>query len=216
MCGIISHLEEDEEMIEKKIDNSEQIVMSCEGCRDIVVIDSGYGKCTKISIEEGVDCTLEPRNPFTMSTCVLVEYENGKEEEATTVLKDVLTLGQVHCYTDDGKPGFLCNKQVVAALGKAIADLETFTKGEISVPSEEEANSIIAELDIPTPPLAYVEAEKSRPDVELEWSMKWRASGKLCYMSDLQDYEIEKTIPKDRKQYVNKSGEAVALESLVE
>ena len=151
-----------------------------------------------------------------MEACLLVEYENGKEEEVYTRLKDVLTMGQVHSYTDDGRPGFLCNSQVIAALGKAISELETFSEGEISVPTEEEAEKAIRELKIPIPPLAFVEAERIRPDIELEWAKTWRASGKLCYMSDLVDYEIESSIPEDRKKYIAKSGETVALEALME
>lgn len=200
----------------KKIDNSEEIVMSCAGCRDIVVVDANYGNCKRITIEEGVDCTLAPRNPFTMESCLLVEYENGKVEEATTPLKDVLTLGQVHCYTEDGRPGFLCNPQVVAAIGRALAELDTFVEGEIKVPPKEEALEIIAEFNIPTPPLAYVEAEKERPDIEMEWAKKWKSSGKLCYMGDIGDYEIETMIPDERKPYIEKSGEAVALEAIAE
>lgn len=200
----------------KNIDNSEEIVMSCAGCRDIVVVDANYGDCKKITIEEGVDCLQGPRNPFTMESSLFVEYENGKVEEATTPLITVLTLGQVHCYTEDGRPGFLCNPQVVAAIGRALAELNTFLEGEIKVPTKEEAMKIIAELDIPTPPLAYVEAEKERPDIEIEWAKKWKRSGKLCYMGDLGDYEIETTIPEERKPYIEKIGEAVALEAIAE
>lgn len=200
----------------KKIGNPEEVVMSCAGCRDIVVVDASHGDCKKITIEEGVDCTLAPRNPFTMVSCLFVEYENGIVEEATTQLKEVLTLGQVHCYTKDGRPGFLCNPQVVAAIGRALAELDTFLEGEIKVPSKEEALKSIAELNIPMPPLAYVEAEKGRPDIELEWAKKWKRSGKLCYMRDLGDYEIETAIPDERKPYMKKSGEAVALEAIAE
>lgn len=203
-------------MKEKKIDNSDEIVMSCSGCRDIVVVDANYGDCKKITIEEGVVCTLAPRNPFTMESCILVEYENGKVEEATTPLKLALTLGQVHCYTEDGRPGFLCNPQVVAAIGRALAELDTFLEGEIKVPSKEESLKIIDELNIPMPPLAYVEAVNERPDIELEWAKKWKSSGKLCYMGDSGGYEIEATIPERRKKYIKKSGEAVALETIAE
>lgn len=202
--------------IKRETAKGNEVYMTCDGCRDIVVIDADYGKCKSITIEEGVDCLLAPRNPFTMESCLFIEYENGVVEEADTLLKEVLTLGQVHCYTADGQPGFLCNKQVVAAIGRAIANLNPFLEGKIEVPSEEEAEAIVKELSIPIPPLALIEAEKERPDIELEWLRKWKSSGKLCYMSDLGDYEIEKTIPKERRDKIQKSGESLVLESIGE
>ena len=194
----------------------------CEGCRDIVAIDLDYGKCKSISIEEGVEFLLWPRIPLTMTSVMLVEYENGQVEEITTVPSDALMFGQVKCYTKDGRPGFLCNKQVVAAIGRAIAELEPFLKGRIEVPTEEEADRILAAYDIPSPPLAFVEAVKTRPNIRVDWMKKWRRSGKLCYMKEGW-YEIEK-LPDStngekndqREVQIAKSGVEVALEATYE
>ena len=193
-------------------DNKERTIRFEDG-HEYVIIDSLYGKCNRITVEHGVDALLAPRNPITMETVLIAEYQNGKKEEFDTFPKEALYLGWVRCYTNDGRPGFLCNRQVVAAVGRAIANLDTFREEEIAVPSEEEADEIIKELGIPYPLISYDEAVRTRQDVELDWMRKWKQSGKLCYMSDVGDYEIESTIPEDRKSHIGKTGEQVKAEA---
>jgi hypothetical protein len=80
---------------------------------------------------------------------------------------------------------------VVAAIGRAIANLEPFLEGDIDIPNEKEADEIIKKLDIPYPPISYAEAGLIRPCIKLELMKKWKKSGKLCQMKD-GSYEIEK------------------------
>ena len=197
--------------------------------KEVAIVDANLGKVKRISVEQGVDVLLAPRDPITMETALIVEYENAKKY-ACFPPWETLALGWVRCHTDDGQPGLLCNKQVVAAIGRAIDNLEPFLEGEIAIPSEAEADEIIKKLDIPYPPISYGEAGKTRPFIKMEMMKKWKKSGKLCQMKD-GSYEIEE-LPdsknalevrmalehreKDegRAARIAKSGKEVALEAI--
>lgn len=176
----------------------------------VKVLDANCGRCKRISIQEGTEVGLLPRNPIIMECGLTVEYENGIVYDFAILPKIVLEFGYIGCYTDDFEYGVLCNRQLLAAIGRAMADLKDFLKGELEIPEEEESERIIKELDIPYPPISEAEASKTRPKIELEWMLKWRKSGKLCYMQDLGDYEIEESIPDKRKKYIGETGKEVA------
>ena len=197
-------------MKEKENKNMTYVVLDGD---KVKVLDANCGQCKRISIQEGKESGLAPRNPITMGCGLTVEYEDGTVYEFSIFPKIVLEFGYIGCYTVDFEYGVLCNKQVVAAIGRAIANLEDFLEGDLDVPNEEEAEKIIKEFDIPFPPISDKVAEKTRPRVELEWMLRWRKSGKLCYMTDLEEYEIEKSIPKKRKQFIGKTGQVVAAEA---
>lgn len=173
------------------------------------VLDAKLGECKKITIEEGTESGLAPRCPITIMAALIITYEKGERSTLMSPM-DMLSLGQVQCYSDEGEPGFLCNKQLIAAIGLEIATLGDFLKGEIPVPTEEEAERIIKELDIPYPPITLVEAQKTRPYIERDWLIRWMKTGKLCYMNDTGNYEIESTIPENRKENIGKTGAEVA------
>ena len=157
--------------------------------KEVAIVDANMGKAKRISVQSGAEVLLLPRNPIAMEVALTIEYESGKAYPDFYPW-ETLALGWVRCHTDDGQPGFLCNKQVVAAIGRAIDNLEPFLEGDIAIPSEEESNEIIKELDIPYPPISYGEAGKTRPFVKMELMKKWKKSGKLCQMKD-GSYEIE-------------------------
>jgi len=159
--------------------------------KDFVIVDANLGKVKRITVASGVEILLSPRNPMTMEAALIVEYENGIAHPDFFPW-ETLALGWVRCFMDDGSAaGFLCNRQVVAAIGRAIANLEPFFEGDIDIPTEKEADGIIKKLDIPYPPISYAEAGLIRPCIKLELKKKWKKSGKLCKMKD-GSYEIEK------------------------
>ncbi len=159
--------------------------------KDFIIVDANLGRVKRITVASGVEILLLPRNPMTMETSLIIEYEKGIAHPALFPW-ETLALGWVRCFTDDGSAdGFLCNKQVVAAIGRAIANLEPFLEGDIDIPNEKEADEIIKKLDIPYPPISYAEAGLIRPCIKLELKKKWKKSGKLCKMKD-GSYEIEK------------------------
>lgn len=152
--------------------------------KEFVVVDAKFGKVKRISVEPRMDVLLAPRNPIKMETVLIVEYENGIAHPDFFPW-ETLALGWVRCYANDGSAaGFLCNKQVVAAVGRAIANLEPFFEGDIAIPSEKEADEIIKRLDIPYPPISYAEAGMIRPCIKMELMKRWKRSGKLCQMKD--------------------------------
>lgn len=186
--------------------------------KEHVVVDANHGRVKRIAVESGVDVSLEPRNPIKMGTALTVEYENATERP-NFYPWETLALGWVRCYTNNGgAAGFLCNKQVVAAIGRAIADLEPFLEGDINIPSEKEADEIIKKLNIPYPPISYAEAGMIRPCIKLELMRWWKKSGKLCQMKD-GSYEIEKlphSHSQERETQIAKSGKDVARETIKE
>ncbi len=174
----------------KRILDASPKSLSLDG-KEFVVVDANHRKVKRISVEPGVDVLLAPRNPIKMETVLTVEYENSTEHPNFCPW-ETLALGWVRCYTNDGNAiGYLCNKQVVAAIGRAIADLEPFLEGDINIPNEKEADEIIKKLDIPYPPISQGEAGKIRPCIKMELMKRWKKSGKLCQMKD-GSYEIEK------------------------
>ena len=200
--------------------------------KDFVIVDANLGKVKRITVASGVEILLSPRNPMTMEAALIVEYENGIAHPDFFPW-ETLALGWVRCFTDDGSAaGFLCNRQVVAAIGRAIANLEPFLEGDIDIPNEKEADEIIKKLDIPYPPISFAEAGLIRPCIKLELMKKWKKSGKLCKMKD-GGYEIEK-LPHsknveevrmalegrkedyERERRIAKSGEEVAQEVMDE
>lgn len=200
--------------------------------KDFVIADANLGRVKRITVESGVEILLLPRNPMTMEAALIVEYENGIAHPDFFPW-ETLALGWVRCYTNGGNvAGFLCNKQVVAAVGRAIANLEPFLDGDIAIPGAKEADEIIKRLDIPYPPISYREAGMIRPCIKLELMKKWKKSGKLCQMKD-GSYEIEK-LPRSknveevrmalekrkedcgREERIAKRGAAVAQEAMDE
>lgn len=186
--------------------------------KEFVVVDAKFGKVKRISVEPEVDVLLAPRNPIKMETVLTVEYENGIAHPDFFPW-ETLALGWVRCHANDGSAaGFLCNKQVVAAVGRAIANLEPFLEGDIAIPGEKEADEIIKRLDIPYPPISYAEAGMIRPCIKMELMKKWKKSGKLCQMKD-GSYEIEKlpySHDQEREAQIAKSGKDVARETIKE
>lgn len=195
-----------------KEDNKDKKYILLDGDK-VKVLDANCGRCKRISIQSGKESSLAPRNPITMECGLTVEYEDGTIYEFAIYPKIVLEFGYIGCYTEDFEYGVLCNKQLVAAIGKAMANLKDFLEGDLQIPEEEEADKIIKEFDIPYPPISEKEAEKTRPRIELEWMLRWRKSGKLCYMTDFREYEIESSIPNKRKRYIGKDGRTVAVEA---
>ena len=186
--------------------------------KEFVVVDANLGKVKRISVEPREDLMQSPRRPFTMRTMLTVEYEKGKVPTADFFPWETLALGWVQGFTDEGHLGFLCNRQVVAAIGRAMANLEPFLEGEIALPSEKEADKIIKEVEIPYPPISYAEAGMTRPCIKMELMKKWKKSGKLCQMKD-GSYEIEKlpcSHDQEREAQIAKSGKDVARETIKE
>lgn len=186
--------------------------------KEFVVVDADHRKVKRIFVEPGVDVLLEPRNPLKMETVLTVEYEDATEHP-NFYPWETLALGWVRCHTNDGNAaGFLCNKQVVAAVGRAIANLEPFLEGDINIPSEKEADEIIKKLGIPYPPISHAEAGMIRPCIKMELMKRWKKSGKLCQMKD-GSYEIEK-LPcsnnQERELQIAKSGKDIARETIKE
>lgn len=199
----------------KQVLNATPKSLSFDG-KEFVVVDAKFGKVKRISVEPEVDVLLAPRNPMKMETVLTVEYENGIEHPDFFPW-ETLALGWVRCHANDGSAaGFLCNKQVVAAVGRAIANLEPFLDGDIVIPGEKEADEIIKRLDIPYPPISYAEAGMIRPCIKIDLMKRWKKSGKLCQMKD-GSYEIEK-LPslhnQERDAQIAKSGEEVARETI--
>ena len=195
-------------------------------------MDANLGMVKRITVASGLESLLSPRNPMTMEAALIVEYEKGIAHPDFFPW-ETLALGWVRCPTNDGNAtGYLCNKQVVAAIGRAIANLEPFLEGDIDIPNEKEVDGIIKELDISYPPISYAEAGLIRPCIKLELMKKWKKSGKLCKMKD-GSYEIEK-LPRSknveevrmalegrtedygREERIDKRGEEVAQEAMDE
>lgn len=186
--------------------------------KEFVVVDANLGKVKRISVEPREDLLQSPRRPFTMRTMLTVEYEKGKVTTADFFPWETLALGWVQGFSDEGHLGFLGNRQVVAAIGRAIANLELFLEGGIAMPSDKEADKIIRELEIPYPPISYAEAGMTRPCIKMELMKRWKKSGKLCQMKD-GSYEIEKlpcSYNQERETQIAKSGKDVAREAIKE
>ena len=179
--------------------------------QDFVEIDAYLGEPKRIYVIKDVEVLFAPRNPLEMEVMLFVDYEKSKESiEIDFFPRETLFMGWVRCYTDDAHPGFLCNRRVVAAIG-----LETFLDGDIEIPSAEEADRLIRELDIPYPLIPYAEAVATRGDVLPEWMKRWKKSGKLCEVRTVwgEWYEIESGIPENRRDEIVKSARQVAEEA---
>lgn len=181
--------------------------------REYYIVNGDRGRCLQISIvtKRVQRERIEPRNPITLSALLDLKYEDGTVDQQWVSPQMVLFYGFCKAYTEDGERGIIMDKPIIAAIAREMANLNPFEDGDIPVPTEDDAEKIIIELGIPYPAIGYETALKERKYTEVEWMLKWKRSGKLCYMGDLDEYEIETTIPPGRKDCIQYTGEQVAI-----
>lgn len=155
--------------------------------------DTDYGPCVKcVCTGDDVVENYSPVMPTKLGARLTLTYENGTELEVLARFTGLLFYGTVPFWTDDARFCNISDKRVRAAIAKAAAELRPFGEGEVKLPTDGEAASILAECAVPDRP---IEAD-NRPGIEEAWFQVWKEDGLLVKMSDGQ-WIIESALPKE-------------------
>lgn len=139
------------------------------------ILDENLGRIVRVRKAES-DCNGKEAFLFTWECSLDVWYENSEDYlwadfNPVSVLIDgkLTAMGE-----GEHSVGYLCNRRLFAYVADKAAKLEDIPMGEITLPTDEEADEIIAKYGVPTRPL-----EDYQPRQQ-EWLDRWDAQGKLA------------------------------------
>lgn len=136
------------------------------------ITDENLGRIVRVRKPES-DCNGKEAFLFFWECSFDVWYENSEEYVwADFNPVAVLIRGELSAM-DDGRMGYLCNRRLLAYVADKAAKLEDIPMGEITLPTDEEADEIIAKYGVPTRPLEDYQSRQQ------EWLDRWDAQGKL-------------------------------------
>lgn len=150
------------------------------------IIDENLGRIVRVRKSES-DCNGKEAFLFFWECSLDVWYENSEEHVwADFNPVSVLISGELSAMgVGENSDGYLCNRRLLAYVADKAAKLEDIPMGEITLPTDEEADEIIAKYGVPTRP---VEDRDERQKRQQKWLDKWDAQGKLavdtggCYL----------------------------------
>lgn len=139
----------------------------------IRIADENLGRIVRVRKTES-DCNGREAFLFFWECSLDVWYENSEDYVwADFNPVSVLLSGELTA-TDNGKLCYLCNRRLLAYVADKAAKLEDIPMGEITLPTDEEADEIIAKYGVPTSPLKDYKARQQ------EWIDRWDSQGKLA------------------------------------
>lgn len=174
------------------------------------IMDENLGRIVRVRKAES-DANGREAFLFEWECSLDVWYENSEEHVWADFNPVAVLIEGKLTAMDDGRMGYLCDRRLLAYVADKAAKLEDIPMGEITLPSDEEADEIIARYGVPTRPLEDYQSRQQ------EWLDRWDAQGKLGVSTNNYILVKERAIADGFPDvYYNSLAEALRAEKRVE